>query len=321
VATIGHSPEHIEITTRGNRRVISEKKLLANRINALRSTGPKSKRGKQTVRQNAIKHGLSAQQISILPGEQVADFERYCSTFQQTHQPQNDSCATAVRNVTMTAWKLGRAYRMRGFSPEHINQRWPTLQRHTSALGSELRNQIRQLNARSSGTINGGTKEMSSDNRFWDLNKDGFLWKQAIRHRTDQEFRKQCEGLVEQLQQSADRRDWQQLILHDMRAAAYFIKCHVAEVQAAQTRIGEYHARENVQRAEPEIREDARLASTWANQDASDQATKGHTLCNREIFKSTELLMLLERSEEPASPEAKRPAVLEQVDRKPRRIK
>jgi hypothetical protein len=39
--------------------VISLEKLLANRNNAQRSTGPKSKAGKQRVANNALSHGLS----------------------------------------------------------------------------------------------------------------------------------------------------------------------------------------------------------------------------------------------------------------------
>jgi hypothetical protein len=39
----------------------SERQLLANRRNALKSTGPKSDEGKQRVSANALKHGLSAQ--------------------------------------------------------------------------------------------------------------------------------------------------------------------------------------------------------------------------------------------------------------------
>jgi hypothetical protein len=40
----------------------SERKIQANRQNALRSTGPKTERGKRTVARNAIKHGLLARE-------------------------------------------------------------------------------------------------------------------------------------------------------------------------------------------------------------------------------------------------------------------
>ena len=42
---------------------VSQKKIDANRQNAKRSTGPKTKRGKDNSRCNAVKHGLSAELI------------------------------------------------------------------------------------------------------------------------------------------------------------------------------------------------------------------------------------------------------------------
>ena len=38
----------------------SEKQLIANRANALKSTGPKSIESKQRVGQNALKHGMAS---------------------------------------------------------------------------------------------------------------------------------------------------------------------------------------------------------------------------------------------------------------------
>ncbi len=39
-------------------KVISERKLAANRRNARASTGPKTQRGKRLARLNALKHGV-----------------------------------------------------------------------------------------------------------------------------------------------------------------------------------------------------------------------------------------------------------------------
>jgi len=52
----------------------SVKQLAANRANAKRSTGPKSKRGKKRSRANAMTHGLTAKQI-IVQGETTEQFE------------------------------------------------------------------------------------------------------------------------------------------------------------------------------------------------------------------------------------------------------
>jgi len=53
----------------GRKRPVSERKIQANRKNALRSTGPKTERGKRTVSRNAIKHGILAREVVISAGE------------------------------------------------------------------------------------------------------------------------------------------------------------------------------------------------------------------------------------------------------------
>ena len=55
---------------------ISLKKILANRENAKRSTGPSSEVGKSWSRRNALKHGLRAENI-ITVGENKAEFEEF----------------------------------------------------------------------------------------------------------------------------------------------------------------------------------------------------------------------------------------------------
>jgi hypothetical protein len=54
------------------KRPISERKLLANRANAKRSTGPRTEAGKAASRRNALKHGILSRAVdlpSALPGE------------------------------------------------------------------------------------------------------------------------------------------------------------------------------------------------------------------------------------------------------------
>ena len=46
--------------------IISSKKLEANRRNALKSTGPKTKEGKLFASQNALKHGLNAEKFLVI---------------------------------------------------------------------------------------------------------------------------------------------------------------------------------------------------------------------------------------------------------------
>jgi hypothetical protein len=48
---------------------VSESKILANQKNSLRSTGPKTLRGKRAVSRNAIKHGIFAREVVITAGD------------------------------------------------------------------------------------------------------------------------------------------------------------------------------------------------------------------------------------------------------------
>ena len=52
----------------------SDKQWQANRLNALRSTGPRTEEGKASSRINALRHGLTATKIA-LPGENEAQYE------------------------------------------------------------------------------------------------------------------------------------------------------------------------------------------------------------------------------------------------------
>jgi hypothetical protein len=47
------------------KRPISERKLLANRANAQRSTGPRTQSGKEVSRRNALKHGILSRSLDL----------------------------------------------------------------------------------------------------------------------------------------------------------------------------------------------------------------------------------------------------------------
>ncbi len=56
--------------------MVSEKRLAANRRNALRSTGPRTSEGKARSRLNAIKHGLSASIPALVESGRFAGLAR-----------------------------------------------------------------------------------------------------------------------------------------------------------------------------------------------------------------------------------------------------
>src|SRR5271157_5295941 len=64
----------------------TEKQTEANRLNAQRSTGPRSAEGKARSRFNALKSGIDAQSI-LLPGEDPAALDSLRAEYYEHHQP------------------------------------------------------------------------------------------------------------------------------------------------------------------------------------------------------------------------------------------
>jgi hypothetical protein len=60
--------------------------ILANRENAIHSTGPVTPDGKATSSKNGIRHGLAASIVLIL-GESREDFEALKSALTEEHRP------------------------------------------------------------------------------------------------------------------------------------------------------------------------------------------------------------------------------------------
>ena len=60
----------------------SDQKRQANRVNALKSTGPKTAKGKAVSSRNATKHGLTAQSAVVLE-EDPQEFEEFAEAIRQ----------------------------------------------------------------------------------------------------------------------------------------------------------------------------------------------------------------------------------------------
>ena len=87
--------------------VSSVKRILANRRNAQKSTGPKSQAGKDKVRFNACTHGLTAQ-TTLLPSD---DFEAYHNFHAQALaelQPVGWLETQLAARLISLSWKLNR---------------------------------------------------------------------------------------------------------------------------------------------------------------------------------------------------------------------
>jgi hypothetical protein len=81
----------------------SLKQIQANRLSALKSTGPKTSEGKERSRCNAIRHGLAAETI-IVGFEDADDYGAFEAAVIADHDAQS-----AVLRLASVLWRLRRA--------------------------------------------------------------------------------------------------------------------------------------------------------------------------------------------------------------------
>ncbi|MBP7050360.1 MAG: hypothetical protein KBE65_05035 [Phycisphaerae bacterium] len=85
--------------------------IQANRLNAQKSTGPRTAEGKETASRNAIKHGLLARD-AVIQGEDPADFETYREGMLQELHPAGAVETMLAERVVGLSWRLQRAERL-----------------------------------------------------------------------------------------------------------------------------------------------------------------------------------------------------------------
>jgi hypothetical protein len=89
--------------------VATDKQTAANRLNAQKSTGPKTPEGRAAVRLNGVKHGLTAETI-VLKGESQADFTNMLDSFEAEHDPVTPTEEALVVQLALANWRLRRLY-------------------------------------------------------------------------------------------------------------------------------------------------------------------------------------------------------------------
>ena len=85
--------------------------IAANRRNARRSTGPKTRQGKKTSSQNARRHGLLGQVVT-LPDEDPASFTAFHERMTTELVPLGPLEEFLVERIIAAAWRLGRVVRL-----------------------------------------------------------------------------------------------------------------------------------------------------------------------------------------------------------------
>ena len=89
----------------------TEAQVNANRSNAQKSTGPRTPEGKAAVAQNAVQHGLLAQEV-VVKGEDPGEFAFYRDGMLAELAPAGQMESLLAERIVGLAWRLRRAERL-----------------------------------------------------------------------------------------------------------------------------------------------------------------------------------------------------------------
>ena|SRR5205809_332617 len=89
----------------------SERKVEANRRNALLSTGPKTPAGKRAVARNAVKHGLLSREL-VLPNESRSVLDELRARLRAHFRPEGTLEDVLVDRMVAGIWRLRRLGRL-----------------------------------------------------------------------------------------------------------------------------------------------------------------------------------------------------------------
>ena len=107
-ALIAESPVGIEAgAAAGVLKKVSDRRAIANRRNAQRSTGPRTAEGKLASSRNAITHGVFCRDL-LVPGESLQEMQALRQAFIQSLKPADALELSLVDQIFMAGWKLKR---------------------------------------------------------------------------------------------------------------------------------------------------------------------------------------------------------------------
>jgi hypothetical protein len=91
----------------------TKNQITANRVNALKSTGPRTEEGMAAIRHNAMKHGLLSSDV-VLRDENRVDFEILRDELQSSFSvaPEGRLEEELIDQLTLRMWRLRRCARI-----------------------------------------------------------------------------------------------------------------------------------------------------------------------------------------------------------------
>ncbi|MHC4069802.1 MAG: hypothetical protein ACYS18_01455 [Planctomycetota bacterium] len=98
----------------------TQAQIIANRRNAQKSTGPRSQKGRATVSQNAVKHGLLARK-DVIRSESQADFDLYRRRILDELTPDTPMESVLAERIVSLSWRLKRVGRIQNQTIDALN--------------------------------------------------------------------------------------------------------------------------------------------------------------------------------------------------------
>lgn len=98
----------------------TEAQILANRLNARKSTGPRTAEGKAVASQNSIRHGLLAEN-DVISSESEADFNLYRRQLLDELKPDSPMESVLAERIVTLSWRLKRAGRFQKHAIDTLN--------------------------------------------------------------------------------------------------------------------------------------------------------------------------------------------------------
>lgn len=87
----------------------SPAQVAANRINSLRSTGPRTSEGRSVSSLNARKHGARSAAVPLLPSEDRAEWEALLNSLRSEWSPETPTEEVLVEKLASSEWRRRRA--------------------------------------------------------------------------------------------------------------------------------------------------------------------------------------------------------------------
>jgi len=98
----------------------TEAQIRANRRNAQKSTGPRSRQGRAAISQNAVKHGLLTRQ-DVITSESQADFDLYRERMLAELAPASPMESMLAERIVALSWRLKRVCRIQNQTIDALN--------------------------------------------------------------------------------------------------------------------------------------------------------------------------------------------------------